>query len=594
MDNLRVLWLDDGECILFNSLEKKTSSRSPAFVGKVAERVLAGEELSSAIVSENVDESMRLRTEQIIQYIEGTTKVGKFPIGKNEHKFYRTLVLCPTATCNLRCIYCSGNAGKKSSDMMDWTLAKSAIDFFFTHSYEYGPCTLQFHGAGEPMANPEIVKKSIEYARQMAAKRGQILLTRISTNGVFSDKTAKWVAENFNHVSLSLDGPPDIHDRQRPKINNKGSYDTVVRTMRQLEQKGVLKRINTVITPYGIDRMEEILRHIHSLSNVKEVRLLAMEYCGRCEQTYIPELDTKKFEEEFQKVLPVARSLNIEMLSMLEQVDYYTEYFCGACGFNMCTAPNGNISTCVEVMDEQDGGASELIIGQFDRKQEKIIIDWDKVSKLRNRTYHTLTGCTECTFRTNCSGNCLVRAGRKNGTVMSVDADACEMLKNTLRKYFIEMADCNTSGSGIPVVNCDNKSPGAGVKDDSRPEEIMKQKDTSFQEMIELSKDIIHRFDEIEQRPWTIEVTMIELMKQVGDLSRHLMMYEKYYLSDRSHHPNYITSREAIANELADILHCLIRISEHYHIDLEAAHIKARNDEIGYIWSIKNSGYIKK
>lgn len=589
MDNLRVLWLDNGECILFNSLEKRISSRCPDIVGKVAERLLAGDELESAIASENMDESLSKSTIETIKHIAGNTNIKKFPLELTEHKF-RTLVLCPSSMCNLRCIYCSGNAGKKSSDMMDWNLAKDAIDFFFDHSLEYGPYTLQFHGAGEPMVNSNIVKKSIDYARQIAAKKDQRLLTRLSTNGVFSDETAKWVAENFDHVSLSLDGPEDIHNLQRPKINTKGSYDTVVRTMRRLEYAGVLKRINTVITPIGVDRMEEILRHIHELSNVKEIRLLPMSYCGRCEHTSIPELDMKRFEEELQRILPIARNLDIKVLSFLEQVNYFTEYYCGACGFNMCTAPNGNISTCIEVLDEQDSGANDLIIGQYDRRLRTINIDWDKVSRLRNRTYHTLDGCLECTFRTNCSGSCLVRAARKNGTVMSVDPDSCKLVKSTLKKIFMEMADCNTSCSGIPIINYNDNFPYLhtqylGANYIHHLEEKRNYGGISFQESIELSKDIIHRFNEIEQRPWTIEVTMMELMKQVGDLSKHLMMYEKYYLPKRTNHPNYQTSKEAIANELADIFHCLIRISVHYNIDLEAAHVKARNDEIGYIQS---------
>ena len=56
---------------------------------------------------------------------------------------------------------------------------------------------------------------------------------------------------------------------------------------------------------------------------------------------------------------------------------------------------------------------------------------------------------------------------------------------------------------------------------------------------------------------------MIELMKQVGDLSKHVMMIEKYYLPARQTDPAYITTTENIGDELADIFYCLIRLADH-------------------------------
>ncbi|HEY7349378.1 MAG TPA: MazG-like family protein [Ktedonobacterales bacterium] len=105
----------------------------------------------------------------------------------------------------------------------------------------------------------------------------------------------------------------------------------------------------------------------------------------------------------------------------------------------------------------------------------------------------------------------------------------------------------------------------------------------SFQELIDMTRTVIAAFAAAEQRPWTIEATMIELMKQAGDLSKHVMMAERYYLPDRAGDPSYATTKDDIADELADIFYCLIRIAEHYHIDLEQAHLQARRNEMRYL-----------
>ncbi len=108
------------------------------------------------------------------------------------------------------------------------------------------------------------------------------------------------------------------------------------------------------------------------------------------------------------------------------------------------------------------------------------------------------------------------------------------------------------------------------------------QQQYTFQDLLDMTRKVIAAFDRIEQRPWTIEATMIELMKQVGDLAKHIMMMERYYLPDRAQSAEYHTSVDDIGNELADILYCVMRIAEHYQIDLETAHVRARRSEMRY------------
>lgn len=104
----------------------------------------------------------------------------------------------------------------------------------------------------------------------------------------------------------------------------------------------------------------------------------------------------------------------------------------------------------------------------------------------------------------------------------------------------------------------------------------------TFEEMIAQAREAIAAFERVERRPWTVETSLIELSKQVGDLAKRVLTFERYYLPDRDRHPAYATTIDNIGNELADILYSLIRIALHYGIDLEAAHVQARRDELGY------------
>lgn len=105
----------------------------------------------------------------------------------------------------------------------------------------------------------------------------------------------------------------------------------------------------------------------------------------------------------------------------------------------------------------------------------------------------------------------------------------------------------------------------------------------TFREMLDLARTVIAAFDARERRDWTIETAMIELTKQVGDLAKHVMVAERYYLADRDTDPRYATTTGEIADELADVLLALIRIADHYGIDLEQAHIQTRERELDYL-----------
>jgi len=100
-------------------------------------------------------------------------------------------------------------------------------------------------------------------------------------------------------------------------------------------------------------------------------------------------------------------------------------------------------------------------------------------------------------------------------------------------------------------------------------------KSLTFDEIVKKTMEVVRKFEKVEQRKWGIEGNIIELSKQVGELSSTVMMLEKYYLKERWQDPKYKNaSKEEIADELSDILFVIIRIANLYDIDLEKKHLK--------------------
>jgi NTP pyrophosphatase (non-canonical NTP hydrolase) len=102
-------------------------------------------------------------------------------------------------------------------------------------------------------------------------------------------------------------------------------------------------------------------------------------------------------------------------------------------------------------------------------------------------------------------------------------------------------------------------------------------------QLAEINRQVAAAFDARERRPWSLETVMIELAKQVGDLARALLTTEGYYLEDRDSNPGYQAGSDRVANELADILYCVMRVADHYQVDLAEAHVRARTAEWHYV-----------
>lgn len=95
------------------------------------------------------------------------------------------------------------------------------------------------------------------------------------------------------------------------------------------------------------------------------------------------------------------------------------------------------------------------------------------------------------------------------------------------------------------------------------------EQEKSFQEIVNDTILLVKEFEKKEQKKWGVEGAMIELMKQIGDLSKAVMMKEKYYIPGVKLNPKYKTIDENIGDELYDIFTMTVRIADHYGIDLE-------------------------
>lgn len=110
--------------------------------------------------------------------------------------------------------------------------------------------------------------------------------------------------------------------------------------------------------------------------------------------------------------------------------------------------------------------------------------------------------------------------------------------------------------------------------------------DQTFEDAINEIRKTVSRFEKIEGKPWGVEGAVIELAKQVGQLSALVMNREGYYFTDREkQNAKYTATNEKIADELADIMFAIVRIADHYGIDIVSTNVKTRQSEDKFLKS---------
>lgn len=356
------------------------------------------------------------------------------------------LTLMPTFDCNLRCVYCYSEAGKNKSQLMDFEVALSGVDLIVENAKDKGlkETRLSFHGGGEPLlhSNMTFIKEVVNYFSSQSLKQGLMPKVSSATNGVINMSDLEWIVNNFDRLNISLDGPKDIQDKQRPKKSGKGSFDKVMKSIEYLERKNFDYGIRSTITDESVKRMSEIVRFFHSISSAKEFHLEPLFECGRCNQTNFRAPSSQDFFRYALEAKEVAKKLGVNIYysgSNLEEIDYR---FCGAAGSNFFITPQGYVTTCLEVSRPEDYRFDVFIIGNYDRNSGKIIINSDKVAKLRQRTVDKIKGCDDCFAKYNCSGDCLAKVYSQTGDLNCVDKNPrCDLNRNLLLEEITDKLD---------------------------------------------------------------------------------------------------------------------------------------------------------
>jgi uncharacterized protein len=185
------------------------------------------------------------------------------------------MVLMLTDSCNLSCRYCyedreegcvpRAGAGTAPAEMSMDTLSRS-VAFLLDHSRDSRKVSVVFFG-GEPLLRFPLLRAAVAEARAMARARGKGVSFSLTTNGTLvTREIAAFLRENGVSVCVSIDGPREVHDLNRPYASGRGSYDDVERGLAYLmEDRNGYPLAARVTLGRGAADVRRTFRHLRGL-----------------------------------------------------------------------------------------------------------------------------------------------------------------------------------------------------------------------------------------------------------------------------------------------------------------------------------------
>ena len=132
------------------------------------------------------------------------------------------LTLYLSNSCNLNCGYCFSQPYHSNRTCLSLEAICAAAEIVARNCAAQGkPLTVVFHGGGEPTLEYDFMLQTLDALEGIAANYNLDLFRYMATNGVMVKSRAYDLAQRFDLIGLSCDGPDDIQNTQRP-LRKKG------------------------------------------------------------------------------------------------------------------------------------------------------------------------------------------------------------------------------------------------------------------------------------------------------------------------------------------------------------------------------------
>jgi uncharacterized protein len=193
-----------------------------------------------------------------------------------EYSPLQLLVMQSTPLCNIDCAYCYLPDRQNPKRMCPETVDAVYTDLI-TERFVGKQFTTVWH-AGEPLtASIRFYADAVKSSRRLA-ERGCKVVHSIQTNATLvNDDWCEFFKESGVRIGVSIDGPADLHDRNRRSRSGQGTHSRVMQGVSLLRRHGIEFHVICVLTHHSLDYPDALIAFFASIGiqrlglNIEEI-----------------------------------------------------------------------------------------------------------------------------------------------------------------------------------------------------------------------------------------------------------------------------------------------------------------------------------
>jgi uncharacterized protein len=314
---------------------------------------------------------------------------------------------------------------------MDVHTAKTSVDFLFAQSGDRRSIHITFFG-GETLMNFPLLKEVVEYANERAKEQERHVDFSLTTNAtLLTPAIIDFLSEKRIGVTVSMDGPKEMHDHLRVFANGRGSYDIIEPKVRALIQNHRTRPITARVTlTAGVSDVIRIFRHLKQDLGFHEVGFAPVTTSPN--QLYaIGQKGMDNVLEQFHTLADeyLDYALRGEAHGFSNVSDTLAELCQGVNKSHPCGAglgllgvgPSGDIAPCHRFVDSDAHALGHISTG-IDREKQ--------ADFLRRGHINSKYDCHTCWARPLCAGGCHHEAFVRYGDTGHPNLHYCDWIRD--------------------------------------------------------------------------------------------------------------------------------------------------------------------